>query len=145
MRLALYLFLLGWGWPAYAQAVAIDGDTVKINGTTFRMHGIDAPELSQTCGDWIAGQYAAAVLRGMLDKRFVLCIPKTTDRYGRTVGVCYADGMDVGAEMVRQGMAWAFTRYSGDYVAHEQRARAERLGIHGNGCQQAWDYRKERR
>jgi endonuclease YncB( thermonuclease family) len=130
--------------PAQAQTV-VDGDTLKLNGKTFRLHGIDAPELSQTCEGWLAGEYAAAVLRGMLEKRFVVCIPKTTDRYGRTVAVCLADGMDVGAEMVRQGMALAFTRYSHDYVPYEAAARSDGLGIHGANCKPAWEYRSEKR
>jgi endonuclease YncB( thermonuclease family) len=141
IRLALLLILLAT--DARAQTV-IDGDTLKLNGTTFRLHGIDAPEISQTCENgFLAGAYAAGVLRGLLDGRLVICIPKTQDRYGRTVGVCLADGMDVGAEMVRQGVAYAFTRYSLDYVPHENAAKAERLGVHGAGCQFPWIYRKE--
>ena len=37
-----------------------------------------------------------------------------TDRYGRTVGRVYADAMDVNAEMVRQGAAWVYRKYSHD-------------------------------
>ena len=43
------------------------------------------------------------------------CEPETTDRYGRTVAICQADGVDLGIAMVRGGMAWAFVRYSHDY------------------------------
>ncbi len=32
--------------PAFAQT-ATDGDTIKLNGTTWRLWGIDAPELHQ--------------------------------------------------------------------------------------------------
>jgi hypothetical protein len=32
--------------------------------------------------------------------------------------------------MVRLGMAWAFVRYSRDYVEFEERAKAESLGVH---------------
>lgn len=131
---------------AWAQTVIVDGDTLKLNGTTYRLHGIDAPEKSQVCDNgWLAGEYATAVLRGLVDARFVICIPRTTDRYGRTVAICLADGVDVGAEMVRQGMAWAFTRYSTSYVDLEAAAKAERLGVHGAGCKPAWDYRQEKR
>lgn len=34
------------GQPAAAQVV-VDGDTIELKGSTFRLHGIDAPELSQ--------------------------------------------------------------------------------------------------
>jgi len=43
--------------------------------------------------------------------------------------------------MVRLGMAWAFVRYSRDYVADEEKARAERLGVHGHDCAPAWQWR----
>ena len=37
--------------------------------------------------------------------------PATTDRYGRTVAfVCVGDTM-VNEELIRQGLAWVFTRY----------------------------------
>jgi endonuclease YncB( thermonuclease family) len=145
--LALLLILLVVD-PARGQTtgvVVVDADTIKLNGTTYRLHGIDAPELAQTCDGWIAGEYAAAVLRGLIDKRFVICIPRSTDRYGRTVAICLADGVDVGAEMVRQGLAWSFTRYSTAYADLEAEAKADRLGVHGAHCKTAWEHRSEKR
>jgi endonuclease YncB( thermonuclease family) len=134
-----------WVLPAYGQVHVSDGDTLKMNGTTYRLWGIDAPELKQTCDNgWQAGAYAAGVLRGLTDRGGVTCIPKTTDKYGRTVAVCWVDGVDLGAEMVRQGMAWAFTRYSRDYELQESYAKAAGLGIHAAACQPAWLYRKEK-
>jgi hypothetical protein len=53
----------------------------------------------------------------------------------RTIGLCRADGVDIQAEMVRAGMAWAFVRFSHDYVEQESAARAERLGVHAHDCQ----------
>lgn len=127
-------------------AIVVDGDTLKLNGTTYRIHGIDAPELAQTCENgWLAGAYAAGVLRGLTDRGGVTCIPKTTDRYGRTVAVCWVDGVDLGAEMVRQGVAHAFTRYSNDYALQEAYAKAAGLGIHGANCRPAWQWRAEKR
>jgi hypothetical protein len=41
--------------------------------------------------------------------------------------VCRADFVDIEAEMVRAGMALAFVRYSRDYAAIEDQARAEGL------------------
>lgn len=142
IRLAFLLLLLSL--PAQAQVRVIDGDTIALDGTTYRLHGIDAPELSQTCGDWIAGEYAAAVLRGILQRRHVVCLPRATDRYGRSVGVCLADGMDVGAAMVSLGMAWAYTRFSNDYLGQELFARRNIIGIHANGCRPAWEWRRKR-
>jgi len=40
--------------------------------------------------------------------------------------------------MVREGMAWAFVRYSGDYVDEEARAKADQLGIDTRRCAPPW-------
>lgn len=62
-----------------------------------------------------------------------------------TLTVCRAAGRDLGADMVRAGMAWAFVRYSRDYVAQEGEARAARLGVHLHDCQPAWEWRADKR
>ena len=53
---------------------------------------------------------------------------KDRTRCKRIVVICRASGEDLGAIMVREGLALAFTCYSADYVAHEQRACAGRCG-----------------
>jgi endonuclease YncB( thermonuclease family) len=73
----------------------------------------------------------------------ITCEDKGRDRYGRSIGLCRANGEDLGAAMVELGMAWAFTRYSWDYVGLEEKARRENLGVHAFGCQPAWEWRKE--
>jgi hypothetical protein len=52
---------------------------------------------------------------------------------------------DLGADMVADGHAWAFVRYSRDYVEEEREAAAVRAGIHGHACEPAWQWRSERR
>jgi hypothetical protein len=42
---------------------------------------------------------------------------------------------------LRLGMAWAFVRYSRDYVQIEEPARAVGLGVHAHACQPAWEWR----
>jgi endonuclease YncB( thermonuclease family) len=44
--------------------------------------------------------------------------------------------------MVSAGMAWAFTRYSSDYIGQEKAAIGARLGVHAHDCVNAWDWRK---
>jgi endonuclease YncB( thermonuclease family) len=130
--------------PAFAQTVT-DGDTLKLDGTTYRLWGIDAPETKQWCGEWPAGAIATAMLEMLIKGKTVVCEPKTTDRYGRTVAICRADGEDLGRAMVQLGMAWAFVRYSRDYVDQEAKAKAEGLGIHAEKCEPAWDWRAHQR
>ncbi|MFN7308848.1 MAG: thermonuclease family protein, partial [Acetobacteraceae bacterium] len=60
---ALAIALLAVGFVAAAEAKrmdpvllqgearAIDGDTLQVGDTRLRLHGIDAPELRQTCED----------------------------------------------------------------------------------------------
>src|SRR5476649_914254 len=53
--------------PVAAQTVT-DGDTIKLNGTTYRLWGIDAPESKQLCADgWPAGRAATTYMREGLD------------------------------------------------------------------------------
>lgn len=102
--------------------------------------------MRQACPDrWPAGHLAAAHLASLMAGRSVTCDRRDTDRYGRTVAVCWAGGEDLGGVMVRQGMAWAFTRYSGDYVEQEAQAKADGAGVHAHGCTPPWQYRAEHR
>ena len=130
---------------AQAQVRVIDGDTVELAGTKFRLWAIDAPELKQTCAGWPAGALAKTALELMTNGREITCEPKSTDRYGRTVALCRADGRDLGAAMVKLGMAWAFRVYSRDYVEQEEFARNNLRGVHAYECQPAWIWRAERR
>lgn len=109
------------------------------------LFGIDAAESRQWCGDYPAGAIATGMLASLIEGREVVCEPKTRDRYGRLVAVCRADGRDIGKAMVRLGAALAFTRYSADYLADEEAARAEGLGVHGRGCQAPWSWRAQQR
>jgi hypothetical protein len=43
--------------------------------------------------------------------------------------------------MVSADMAWAFTRYSSDYVPKERAAIGARLGVHAHDCEKPWDWR----
>jgi endonuclease YncB( thermonuclease family) len=111
------------------SAQVIDGDSLIVAGTEVRLYGIDAPERRQTClrGGlaWNCGADAAAALRAAVAGREVVCRPRDRDRYGRTVAVCAAGGVDLGAAMVKGGLAVAL----GAYAADEREARDARRGI----------------
>lgn len=142
LPLGALLAALAGGAPAQT---ALDGDTIRLDGATYRLWGIDAPEKGQWCGSYPAGITAEGTLQHLMRGATVTCEARTTDRYGRTVALCRANGEDLGAAMVQSGMAWAFTRYSQYYVGLEQVARAENLGVHANGCMPAWDWRAAQR
>lgn len=116
------------------QASVIDGDTIEIHGQRIRLLGIDAPESSQTCSDargkpYRCGQKAALALSDRIGRRTVSCEPRDLDRYKRVVAVCSIDATDLNAWLVSQGLAVAYRRYSHDYTAQEDAARAAGRGV----------------
>ena len=80
-------------------------------------------------------------MRAMAEGREVRCRNHGLDKYGRTLGTCFADGRDINREMVVLGLAWAYVRYSNVYVAEEAQARAANLGIWQGEAMPAWDFR----
>ncbi|MBU1213191.1 MAG: thermonuclease family protein [Alphaproteobacteria bacterium] len=140
-------------WPSKAgagsQVRVVDGDTIELDGVTYRLHGIDAPEAGQKCrkasgGCWPCGKDAIAVMESLVIGEAVTCDNRGIDDYSRVIGVCSVNGQDINARMVSKGYAWVFRKYSLDYAALEDTARAARLGIWQADTQTAWDYRAER-
>lgn len=119
-------------------ATVIDGDTIKISGQSIRLFGIDAPERSQPYGS-----AATMALRDKIGSGPVSCLYRVTDRYGRYVAVCRANGVDLGEWMVAQGHAAAYRKYSLSYVVPEMQARADKLGMWATNTQMPWEYRAE--
>lgn len=149
-RLAFALFTVALAAPAFAGATrVVDGDTLAIGDVTYRLHGIDAPEYGQKCnksggGTWPCGKAAVKAMEKLVDGADVTCNDYGNDDYGRTLSVCIVDGRDINAAMVEQGNAWAYRRFSDDYAANEDHARAERMGIWQAPTKPAWEYRAAR-
>lgn len=131
------------------RASIIDGDTIEIRGQRIRLWGVDAPESAQICTrdgkPWQCGRDAALVLSGWVGTRTVECQERDRDRYRRIVALCRVGGVDVSAWLVENGWALAFRRYSGNYVANEDRARSAQRGIWVSQFQAPWDWRADRR
>jgi endonuclease YncB( thermonuclease family) len=109
----------------------------------IRLDAIDAPELGQPFG-----QAAKKALSGKVFGKDVIVIPKTTDRYGRTVGHVLIDGRDVNLEMLEEGMAWHYTKYDKNVRLSqaEGEARAAQRGLWQNRDPvPPWDWRKTKR
>ncbi len=123
----------------------VDGDTLWLGATEVRLFGVDAPEHAQTCqragADWGCGGWATGVLQAMVAGREVICDGRGTDRYGRTLAVCRADGADLNAALVRAGAAFAYRKYSTVYVPEEQAAQREGLGVWAGTAQTPEDFR----
>lgn len=116
-------------------AAAVDGDTLAMEGTRIRLHGIDAVESAQTCqragATWNCGAEAAARLRQLVQGKQITCTGHDTDRYGRLVAACRAGQIDLAAVMVQSGLAVALPQYSDAYLEAEARAQDHRIGIWG--------------
>jgi len=126
------------------SARVIDGDGLWVEGVEIRLSGVDAFELRQTCGDLACGVDARRALHRMVADRTVACRFLEQDRYGRQVSTCSVDGIDVGAVLVREGHALAYTRYSTAYVDEEAAARADRAGAWAGEVVAPSDWRRAR-
>jgi endonuclease YncB( thermonuclease family) len=154
--LALAIALLGA--PKAADALTysgrvvrvVDGDTLSLATDTrelvrIRLSDIDAPENGQAYG-----RAAKRELQKLVRGRRIVARVNDTDRYGRAVARIDRAGLDVNAEMVRRGAAWAYTRYQTDgrFARWERQARAAKLGLWSSGAGKPvppWDWRAERR
>lgn len=126
-------------------ARASDGDTLNLTGISIRLHGIDAPELAQSCtrdgAFWACGREAADRLAALVAGKSVRCEQRGIDDYGRTVATCRAGGIDLAAAMVDAGLAIALPHFTAAYVGHETRAREQRRGIWAGEFERPSDYR----
>jgi endonuclease YncB( thermonuclease family) len=139
----------------HARCVAVtDGDTLKVlivekQLLRIRVASIDAPEMGQAFGQR-AKQFMSALVFGKdVELRF-----HTVDRYGRMVTMVFVDGRDVGLELIRAGLAWAYEHYlpeaspelQAQYSATETAARVSRLGLWQEGEPvPPWEFRRAER
>lgn len=124
----------GWFAPEEGRFLAIDGDSLRKGEQEYRLHGIDAPELHQQCQDahgrdYACGRAARDELKRLVTGQTLTCEISETDRYGRLVADCRADGTDINRAMVLSGWAIAYRRHGTSYAQEEAEARSARRGI----------------
>lgn len=127
----------------------IDGDTFDVGNERVRLFGIDAPEMDQTCKNrqgqaWACGVWVADQVRHRFGGQNVTCDRMDTDRYGRTVARCFVGNRDVADEIVTLGLAFAYRRYSTDYVSVERQAEKASRGLHASQVQSPAAFRAAR-
>lgn len=116
-------------------ATVIDGDTIVVQGKHIRLFGIDAPESNQRCTGadrlpYNCGGLATSVLEEEIGGAVVNCFVIDVDQYRRLVGVCAANGHDLGEQMVRLGYAIDYVFFSGGrYGEAQEEARAAKRGM----------------
>jgi len=92
----------------------LDGDTIEVmqggRAVRVRLDGIDCPEKRQAFGAR-AKQFTSRMVFG----KEVRIMEKGKDRYGRTLAeVILPDGKSLNQELVREGYAWWYWKYSDD-------------------------------
>jgi endonuclease YncB( thermonuclease family) len=135
------------------KAKVIDGDTITIKKTKIRFSGIDAPESyyygqTQYCQRpngkiWACGKKASSKLKELIDGQQVQCTDEGEDKYGRTLSICFANGVDLQSEMVRSGMAVAYLRYSRRYENEMVEAMTKRVGMWSGNFLDPEDWRRQ--
>lgn len=127
----------------YSLERVSDGDTIVVinkgEKIKIRLYGIDAPESTQSYG-----QYCKNQLINLLDGKKITLDIKNKDNYGRSVGIVYANNEDINAKMVQIGCAWAYQNYTKKYLDYEKIARNNKIGLWSEkNPQNPRDYRKE--
>ncbi|MBQ0918331.1 thermonuclease family protein [Hydrogenophaga aromaticivorans] len=132
----------------------LDGDTVVVEGmpTRVRLASVDAPESSK--GPSKPGQPFSSTAQKWLDSAVrgrsgvtMQCFDE--DRWGRPVCEFWRAGLSVNTELVRAGMAWAYTQNRGRYIRNpavvqaQQDAKSRAVGIWSQPpAIPPWDWRK---
>lgn len=116
-----------------------DGDSLKVrcparkNAISVRLAGIDAPELAHKAfgiAEQPGGRESKAALAALCLKQPATVRRVATDRYGRAVAKVTCNGIDVNAEQVRRGQAWAYLTPKGSPLpALQAQAGAAGLGL----------------
>lgn len=102
-------------------AVAADGREERI-----RLLGIDAPEYRQP-----HGREARAALAQKVQGQPIRLEPHGRDQYDRLLGTLWIDQRNLNHELVAEGHAWVFDRFTppADLLAAQQAARRDRRGL----------------
>lgn len=115
------------------EVQVIDGRTLRINGSTVQLTGIETPVPGQQCVREgrlePCGEQAAAALSKIVDLSVkpVECRAAADGAAGQVT--CLVEGRDVAETLVKQGRAVA----TGDrYTQAEEQARAASLGLWGS-------------
>ena len=152
-----FLFLLSCvpnaasGAQIVGRVVGIaDGDTLTLlDGANqqhrIRISGLDAPERNQPFG-----RRSKENLSRLAFGRSANADCSKQDRYQREVCTVFVDGLDVGLEQIRAGLAWWYRRYANEqpvaqrlaYEHAEAAARQQRTGLWRDAAPTPpWEYR----
>jgi len=130
--------------PGWAVETSVtDGNTLILDGVTYRLDGIEAPQTDQTCLDekgatWTCGVSARDRLLEHVGKRDVRCTDRGADSlvHKKRIGECFVAGeaTSLNQWMVQQGWALNADRSAkGRYKTDRDNASAKQIGL-WKGC-----------
>ena len=130
------------------KAKIIDGDTIHIDKNKIRLHGIDAPEIDQTCTIknkvWNCGIESSLELKKLILDNNISCVVSDIDKYNRYIAECFINNKNINKLMVRNGWAIAYRYYSLDFVEDEKLAEKDKNGLWQGKFQEPYLYRKSK-
>lgn len=127
--------------PSYAinQNLSVvevsDGDTLKLSdGKTFRLYGVNAPEVKEPFYE-----EAKAFTENLVLGKEISIEQETNykvDKFGRELGYVFIDGVNLNIELVRNGFARvvlyekrAKIKYQDELLSAEKEAKALKIGV----------------
>ena len=112
-----------------------DGDTLKLNdGKTFRLYGVNAPEVKEPFFEEAKAFTENLVLGKEIS--FEQEVNYKIDKFGRELGYVFIDGVNLNIELVRNGLAKvvlyekrAKIKYQDELLSSEKIAKEKRIGV----------------
>jgi endonuclease YncB( thermonuclease family) len=149
MRILIFAFACLWfsSGPVRSEevrgrATVIDGETLEVEGRRFRLWGIDAPDLRQTCRlgarPYPCGRISATALMD-----FVVSVPVRCREVTGAAGVarCWAADYELSEGMVHTGWALAMPRDHARFAPIEKRAAAAKRGLWRGEFVKPWEWK----
>ena len=112
-----------------------DGDTLKLgDGKTFRLYGVNAPEVKEPFYE----EAKAFTQNLVLNKEITFEQEENykVDKFGRELGYVFIDGVNLNIELVKNGLAQvvlyekrAKIKYQDELLSAEKEAKEKRVGV----------------
>lgn len=122
-----------------------DGDTITVllkdkTQQKVRLAEIDCPEKKQAFGNKAKEELGKKIWGKQVDVEWT-----KKDRYGRVIGKVYLNGRYVNKEMIQEGWAWHYTKYSNspEMADAQEYAKKNKIGLWADKNPiPPWDFRK---
>ncbi|PIN00966.1 Micrococcal nuclease [Handroanthus impetiginosus] len=125
------------------RVLLVQNEEILARKYRIRLRGIDAPESKMPFG-----LEAKEELAKIVQNKCLRILVFDEDRYGRSVGDVYCNGIFVQELMLKKGLAWHYKAYDQrpEFEKWEKEAQAKRVGLwSSSNPEMPWEWRKDRR